>query len=320
MLLDLRFAMLALMALVLAVVLQFARPMIVMGDVNDPEGRPVRGVLGAAKHRSGAADRAAERGGSSFISGCLLCDSVRVRVSAPGFESEAIQLSSGHAHETGDRVEVNRSLFGMVQRLRVTLYPRIEVESSRLQSELIFANGEPRIVVGLRSDQPDRGSPEHLHSELRRATRGAETVAPYLALEADTDGDGSITLAPLNPGDPPNARWRNPGQVRLVLHNVDGGFILVDPLPGLPAYNGYRETRRRLRIAPAVGYARSVAIDYDRAHMDGKDFFFYLRVGERFGKGELSAIEISPSNPSRLRGHIRLWFNENGGREMPEAR
>lgn len=319
MLRDLRFALLVLAILVLGIALQFVRPILVLGEVYDPQGRPIAGVLGTSNYRAGAQARAAERGATSFISGCLLCPGLRLRVSAPGFETERIQLSAQHPRDTGDRVAVRRYLFGTVQRLRVTLYPEIEVEISRLESELIFARGEPRIVAALHPDLPDRTSPERLHHEIRRVTRGAQTVAPYFALESDTEAGNAIVYGPLTPGGTPAARWRKPTRARLVLHNLDGGFMFVDPLPGIPKYNGFRETLRRLREAPEAGYESSTMIDFERAHLDGGHFYFYCRFGDRYGKGELTALELHASDPTRLRGHVRIWLNESGGREMPTA-
>ncbi len=221
--------------------------------------------------------------------------------------------------DTGDRIEVKRSLFGSLQRLRVTLYPKVDVEWSQLRTELIFAKGAPRIVAALHPRLPDRASPDSLHDELRRMTRGAETVAPYVALESAIDADGAIVVPPLTDGDLPARRRRHPTRVRLVLHNAEGGFILVDPLPGIPDYNGYRETRRRMRKAPADGYRPMITIDFKRAHLDGQHFFFYCRFGDRYCEGELTALEVHPSDPGRLRGHLQIWFNDAGGRELPEG-
>jgi len=320
MLRDLRFAAAILAGLVLLVVLQFAQPMLIYGDARDPEGEPIAGVLGAARHSRGAKDRAAASGSSTFFSGCLLCTGLRLRVSAAGYESESIRLSTAHDREAGDRVVVKRQLFGLVQRLHVTLYPELDVDPSRIDTELVFAAGEPRIVAALNPDLPDRESPEGLHARLRKLTRGRETVAAYVALESDVATDGSIVRAPVEPDDPMKGRWRNPTRARITLNNMDGGFIAVKPLAGIPIYNRQRETLRRLRKAPADGYRSTLPLEFDDAHFDNKYFYFYCRFGERYGKAELTAVEVSRSDPSNLRAHLRVWLNENGTRAMPTGR
>ncbi len=69
----------AIAVLALAVTFQLARPILIVGDVYDPEGRPIAGVLGTSNYRAGAKDRAEKRGATSFIAGC---PAVRKRASA----------------------------------------------------------------------------------------------------------------------------------------------------------------------------------------------------------------------------------------------
>lgn len=319
MLRDLRFAVAILAVVVLSIALRFVQPLIVFGSAKDPEGTPIAGVLGTGNYRSGAKDRAAKRGKSSFFSGCFLCASLRLRVSAPGFESERFQLSAAHAFDHGDRVVVSRSLFGVIQRLRVTLYPERTVATRRIDTELTFNDGKTEIVAALDPKLPRRAKADMLHEELRRMTRGERTVAAYVALESETTADDSIVVAAPSP-DPAMARWPQPTRARLVLHNEVGGFIAVDPLSGIPDYNGFSATLRRLRDAPEDGYEPVLPLDFDRGHIDGRHFYFYCRLGDRYGKGELTAVEVHSSRPTYLRAHVRIWLNESGERVMPIGR
>lgn len=314
---DLRFVIGVLAVLVLAAALPFGQPLLVFGAAVDPAGAPIAGVLGTSHYRSGAADRAAKRGKRSFVSGCFLCAGLRLRVSAPGFETERIQLSAAHAFDLGDRVAVRRYAFGVIQHVTVTLYPERNVSMRRLESELMFATGTPEVVFALDPDLPQRMSAEELNAEVRRVTRGERDVAAYIALESDTAPDGAITVT-----TDPTAKWASvrrphPSGARLVLHNADGGFVSIAPFSGIPEYNGYSEIRKRLREAPAAGYEPIMPIDFERAHRDGQHFYFYCRLGDRYGIGELTALEIWPGELGRLRAFVRIWLNDDGGRVIP---
>ena len=58
-------------------------------------------------------------------------------------------------------------------------------------------------------------------------------------------------------------------------------------------------------------------LDFSLGHIDGRHLYFYCRFGDRYGKGEISAIEVDRSSGRRLRAYLRIWMNAGGGRAMP---
>lgn len=326
---DLRFAAVLLLVAVLAVAIYVGRPMLVIGSVYDPDGRPIAGAYSYSHRGFSQAARDWSEGSDShrIVSGCLFCGTLDVRVRAKGYESEEIKLSFHYPMDTGDRILVHRRLFGMVNRVRVTLYPAQRVEQKVCYSELLFRRGRPDTVLAVHPELSGRARLEDLNLRLRELTRGRELHAPYIALEASTDDEGNIAMRTdgneANGGPPQRAgynRRTQPASLRLTLHHLDGGFILVEPMTGVPRYNGLRETYRRLREAPAAGYQRQITLDFDRAHLDGDQFFFYCRIGDHFGKGRITAPYAMPTRPDEISANIEIFLNAEGGRALPRGR
>jgi hypothetical protein len=301
---DLRYAITVLMVVLFTLTLLFVRPMLVTGSAVDVDGTHIR----------------------TIFDGCILCVSKRVRVRANGYETESLQLSPMHTFSPGDRVAISRWFFGSWQHITVRLYAEQEVTYSRIESPLLWRGGEPVQVASLHPDQGQRLSPAELSHQIRRETKGRVMVAPYIALEVELTDTG----APMTETRPfrvlqetpyrRTVREREVPVASLSLHHKEGGFILVPPMDGLPDYNRYREIFRRLRTAPEEGYDPSVRLDFDLAHISEDVFYFYCRIGDRYGKGKVNAPNFdAPREKGTVMAHVEIWFNDDGGRALPQG-
>ena len=301
---DLRYAITFLVVLLLGIALFFVRPMLVTGSAVNVEGGHVRTVL----------------------NGCLLCAGKRIRIRADGYETETLNLSPVHAFSPGDRVTASRWLFGMWQQVTVTMYVEQAVTYTRIQSPILWRDGNADAVTSLNPKLGQRRSPAALNRQMRVETRGRVMVAPYIALEAEQTDTGAVRTETrpfrVLQEEPyrKTVHERDVPVARLSLHNEEGGFILVAPFEGLPGYNRYREAFRRLRTAPETGYEASVPLDFDQAHIGEDRFFFYCRIGDRYGKGWISAPQFdAPRENEAVMAHLEIWFNDDGSRIMPQG-
>ena len=297
---DLRFAVLGLLALIAVVALYLGRPMLVFGSVHDATGQPVAGAFSYSHSRyySFARDWAEDSKSNVIVSGCLYCAALEVRVRADGFESEEIRLSPHHEADTGDRIVLQQFLFGMINRVQVTLVEVPDVEPLVYEAQLVSRTTQPEVVLALHPQLSGRARFQGLGLRIRELTRGRELEAPFIALLVDT-GDAAST--------------------RVTLRGVDGGFVFVPPMNGVPRHGAYRETYRRLREAPDNGYMPEVRLDRRDAHFDGDTFFFYCRIGDRYGKGRLSKPYSPRSDPDEVSATIRIHLNADGGRALPRG-
>lgn len=297
---DLRFAVLMLLALIAVVALYLGRPMLVFGSVYNAAGQPVAGAFSYSDSRfySFARDWAEDSRSNMIISGCLFCAALEVRVRADGFESEHIRVSPHHEADTGDRVELQQFLFGTINWARVTLVEAPNVEPLAYEARLITRAARPEAVLALHPQLSGRARFQDLGLRIRELTRGRELEAPFVALSMDS-GDGA--------------------SIQVTLNGIDGGFIIVPPMAGVPRQDAYRETYRRLREAPDSGYLSKVTLDLQDAHFDGDTFFFYCRIGDRYGKGRLSRPFSPRSKPDELSATIRIHLNADGGRALPRG-
>lgn len=297
---DLRFAVFLLLVLAAAVAVFLGRPMLVFGSVIDATGQPVAGAFSYSdsKYYSFARDWAEGSDSSFIVSGCLFCAALEVRVRADGFESEEIRLSPHHDVDTGDRIDLRQFLFGMINWARVTLVEIPDVEPLVYEARLMSRAMQPEEVLALHPQLSGRARFQDLGLRIRELTRGRELESPFIALMMDTGDAASI---------------------RVTLHGVDGGFIIVPPMTGVPRHDAYRETYRRLREAPDDGYSSEVLLDIQDAHFAGDTFFFYCRIGDRYGKGRLSKPYSPRSDPDQLSATIRIHLNADGGRALPRG-
>ncbi len=324
---DLLYAGGVLALIAIGVGLLFGRPMLVTGEAVDQNGQLISGLFVRNKSKSysgGDKQRAYEHHSDSFVSACLLCPALQLRISAEGFETESVTLSADQELTHGDRVEVITNLLGVYQRIRVTLYPSQKFKISRLSSGLTFAAGKPQLVAALHPKHPGGANLSTLHRTIRKLTHGKETVAAYIALAAKTDENQEIMMVSrphlyAESGAPASSTSTRtvPAHLRLSVHNSSGGFILFEPPEGLPRLNRFRETFRRMRRAPAEGYLSSIALDLEKAHLRESLYFFYCLIDGRYGKGHLTVprVENSPEG-SQLVSTIEIWFNDSGNQAL----
>ncbi|MCP4284412.1 MAG: hypothetical protein GY792_08180 [Gammaproteobacteria bacterium] len=314
---DLRFALLVLLALIVVVASYLGRPMLVFGGVYDPDGKPIAGAFSYSDSSfySFARDWAEGSESNLIVSGCLFCVELEVRVRADGYESEEIRVSPHHDADPGDRIELRQFAFGMVNWASVTLFPAQDVEPQAYESRMVTRAGQPETVLAVHPLLSGRARYQELGLRIRELTRGRELQAPFIALGMG-EGDGAV---PASAASGAGVEGADKNTVRLTLNGIDGGFILIPPMDGVPRHDGYRETYRRLRQAPADGYRPSVDLEQRYTHFDGGVFFFYCRIGERYGKGKLSIPHASPSKPDELLATIRIQLNATGGLAMPRG-
>lgn len=113
-------------------------------------------------------------------------------------------------------------------------------------------------------------------------------------------------------GDSTMLAEQTPARVFLGITGSGNGLVLFEPDEALRCDDTGQKVLRAMKEAPKDGYKPELLLD-QTLH---KDAFFYIKVGDWYGKGRIP-LNTRMYEPTRLDGaSIRLWLQPDGSRNV----
>lgn len=241
-----------------------------------------------------------------FAVDCRSCSSVELFFSKPGFYSESRTFHVGSSERSGDRVNPEEATDLLHADLRVTLRSSQNKTQLVTYSSLMMAGAHgPVTVAPLRRGLGRRVKPERLGEPLGSDERN---LPGFIRLVATLTDEG--TLAVIDP----DALVRKPKLPILDFTEAGGGLILHRYAEGAP-----KQTYRAMSVAPEDGYQAHITLDTEGR--SGGRYYFYCRIGNRYGKGRVSLPLISHDDAGQevVQASIEVRLNLDGSRNLETA-
>ncbi len=281
--------------------------------VDAVTGRPLSGVrlsvtegsFDPQKPELRTATRHKEEVTGAFRYQCGPCTDVRLRLSKDGYRSETLKFAVGALDDPASTDNVVNETH-----LRVALRPlQNPVQLRAIQGELV-AGDETQAEV-LAFDAGHRKARSMGFNDLpTKAVGGPEPF--FIRLSTSSDGQGKAAVVDIREekavGVPIAPVHRRPVGATLDFSSIGG---VIRHIPEAGSENRPWSVLRSMLEAPADGYSRALELGTAT-----EPVFFYVRVGDRYGKGYVEAPWVDPQ--STARAHIRLWLND-GGRSVEAA-
>lgn len=273
--------------------LEMKLSVLLSGSVHDERGRPMVDVSMVVTElrlsdsiTRGLGSPLAERRYRELISGwfevsCEGCIALELRFEKPGYLAATV-TSEGDDESEITREHSDSSLEIHLQRHGLNIVLRSAenvVWPARAWGRLVAGEQGPEQVMALSGDR-------------WRSCNLTGIAEPGCELRLQVQ---------MEPGEQ--------GLARLEVGDSKGGLILV---PGGPRQDS--SFMEGMRLAPADGYSTSVELE----PAGSGEYYFYLRLGERFGKGSITPPRLGKgSRPGQaVIASVILYLNPTGGREL----
>lgn len=267
------------------------------GQIEDDNGKPLSDVgmtvtqTRIAINPANAASTTKEiTVNATFALACKDCSAIEVQFHKPGFHSvrhEWITFRPGAKPvDIVDHAVVvalqAKGTPAQLERYSGTL------ETGERTQVLPFSFGRGRGMM----------SPERI-AELALAEKIGQPL--YLQLTVDREADGSIVVEEVaRPGS--NITIKRPRKPMLDFGNASGGVIVHKPTE-----KNVRLIEREMSRAPTSGYLPTL----DLTRLDGLPEYFYCRVGDRYGRGSVSAVGLSRSEGKPKHSQVAVSIELN---------